>query len=148
MLIEGSTEGDVLIQHAALPGMKPPLAMLFYAADEAANAVFAPFAEFSPEWVAMQWALAHGRPVRFIDWPAAVSLALTKEAREARLAVLDTKAAEIGEDSVGEDLEDAPDAPAVRLDPLDLLAEAAGYGDGESFWNGLIEQHGSGPVAA
>ncbi|MBB2709136.1 DUF5682 family protein (plasmid) [Rhizobium sophoriradicis] len=144
VLIEGSTEGDVLIQHAALPGMRPPLAMLFYAADEAANAVFAPFAEFSPEWVAMQWALMHGRPVRFIDWPAAVSLALTKEAREARLAVLEPNAAEIGEDSVGEDLEDAPDAPAVRLDPLDLLAEAAGYGDGESFWNGLIEQHGSG----
>ncbi|PCK86914.1 hypothetical protein CPT32_10900 [Rhizobium sophoriradicis] len=145
VLIEGSTEGDALIQHAALPGMKPPLAMLFYAADEAANAVFAPFAEFSPEWVAMQWALAHGRSVRFIDWPAAVSLALTKAAREERLAALERKAAELTENSDGEDPEEgASEAPTIRLDPLDLLAEAAGYGDGESFWNGLIEQHGSG----
>ncbi|MBP1857886.1 DUF5682 family protein [Rhizobium herbae] len=135
VLIEGSPEGDALIRHAALPGMKPPLAMLFYAADEAANAVFAPFAEFSPEWVAMQWALAHGRPVRFIDWPAAVSLALGKAARE------DDMQPKNAEDEEG--TQTTIPAPS-RLDPLDLLAEAAGYGDGETFWNGLIEQGGGG----
>lgn len=135
VLIEGSPEGDALIQHAALPGMKPPLAMLFYAADEAANAVFAPFAEFSPEWVAMQWALAHGRPVRFIDWPAAVSLALGKAMREDARHPKD----------VDDEGETEATAPAPRhLDPLDLLAEVAGYGDGETFWNGLIEQGGGG----
>jgi Family of unknown function (DUF5682) len=135
VLIEGSPEGDALIQHAALPGMKPPLAMLFYAADEAANAVFAPFAEFSPEWVAMQWALRHGRPVRFIDWPAAVSLALGKAARDEVRQPKDAEEEEGAETVV-------PTPP--RLDPLDLLAEAAGYGDGETFWNGLIEQGGGG----
>jgi hypothetical protein len=142
VLIEGSPEGDALIEYAALPGMKPPLAMLFYAADEAANAVFAPFAEFSPEWVAMRWALDRGRPVRFIDWPAAVSLALGKAEREAALAARDEKSGASDED---EPVEAAvvPPQPA-RLDPLDLLAEAAGYGDGEAFWNGLIEQHGDG----
>lgn len=145
VLIEGSPEGDALIEHAVLPGMKPPLAMLFYAADEAANAVFAPFAEFSPEWVAMQWALARGRPVRFIDWPAAVSLALTKAAREEALAALEAKA-EATANGETDDVEDVAvaDGAAIRLDPLDLLAEAAGYGDGETFWNGLIEQHGGG----
>lgn len=148
VLIEGSPEGDALIQYAALPGMKPPLAMLFYAADEASNAVFAPFAEFSPEWVAMRWALERGRPVRFIDWPAAVSLALTKAEREEMITALTKKAAEAeetdsSEAEPSENADETPsDTPALRLDPLDLLAEAAGYGDGEAFWNGLIEHHG------
>ena len=131
VLIEGPSEGDALIAHAALPGMKPPLAMLFYAADEAANAVFAPFAEFSPEWVAMRWALDHGREVRFIDWPAAVSLALRAE----KAVAPETEDAESDEH---------PQTPRDRADPLDVLAEAAGFGDGEAFWNSLIEQGGYG----
>lgn len=141
VLIEGSPEGDALIQHAGLAGMKPPLAMLFYAADEAANAVFAPFAEFSPEWVAMQWALTHERPVRFIDWPASVSLALGKLAREEALAALQKKVEEEeGVETSGSTEAVISDTSSVRLDPLDLLAEAAGHSDGESLWNGLIEQ--------
>ena len=28
----------------------------------------------------------------------------------------------------------------VDSDPLDVLAEVAGFTDGEAFWNGLIEQ--------
>jgi hypothetical protein len=141
VLIEGSPEGDALIDFAALPGMKPPLAMLFYAADEASNAIFMPFAEFSPEWVAMRWALALGRPVRFIDWPASVSLALAKKERDAELAAPET------EEGRPENFKEKSEVGArqlrsLRFDPLDMLAEAAGYSDGEAFWNGLIEQHG------
>jgi hypothetical protein len=83
VLIEGPPEGEVLAPDVARSGMKPPLAMLFYAADDARSAIFAPFAEFSPEWQAMLWAASHERPVRFIDWPAAVSLGLTKAEAEA-----------------------------------------------------------------
>ncbi len=143
VLIEGPSEGDALILHAALPGMRPPLAMMFYAVDEAQNAVFSPFAEFSPEWIAMRWALDRGREVRFIDWPAAVSLAVRKaELEQARPISL----SEEGEDDEVEvedtDGEDALDEASIpeRTDPLDVLAQMAGYNDGESFWNGLIEQ--------
>ncbi len=118
---KGPPEGDELIQYIADPDLKPPVAMLLHAADEASLASFMPFAEFSPEWQAIQWALKHERPMRFIDWPAAVSLALQKAARE--------------------DPESEPSQP--RADALDLLASAAGYEDGETFWNGLIEEHGS-----
>src|SRR5215469_2391681 len=120
VLVEGPPEGDELIQYIADPDLKPPVAMLLHAADEAGLATFLPFAEFSPEWQAIQWALKHERPVRFIDWPAAVSLAYEKAARE--------------------NPESPP--PQPRTDALDLLANAAGYEDGETFWNGLIEQHG------
>jgi Family of unknown function (DUF5682) len=120
VLIEGAPEGDVLVPYAACPGMKPPVAMLFYAVDDARAAIFAPFAAFSPEWQAMLWAVSHQRPVRFIDWPAAVSLALTKEAAES--------------------VPDGVEHP--RSDPLDALARAAGMDDGEAFWNALIEEGG------
>src|SRR5215831_5069562 len=82
VLVEGPPEGNELIQYVADPDLKPPVAMLLHAADEASLASFMPFAEFSPEWQAIQWALQHRRPVRFMDWPAAVSLALLKAAQE------------------------------------------------------------------
>lgn len=119
VLVEGPPEGDELIQYVADPNLKPPVAMLLHATEETELALFMPFAEFSPEWQAMQWALQHKRPVRFCDWPAAVSLAQKKIAEE------------------------SPDthAPQERSDALDILASAAGYDDGETFWNGLVEQH-------
>ena len=119
VLVEGPPEGDKLIQFVADPDLKPPVAMLLHATDEAELASFMPFAEFSPEWQAMQWALQRKRPVRFFDWPAAVSLAQKKSTEE----------------------HSQTEAPQPRADALDLLASAAGYEDGETFWNGLIEQH-------
>jgi hypothetical protein len=121
VLVEGPPEGDELIQYIADPDLKPPVAMLLHASDEASLASFMPFAEFSPEWQAIHWALKHERPVRFCDWPAAVSLSLQKAARD--------------------NPESVP--PQPRADALDLLASAAGYEDGETFWNGLIEQRGA-----
>jgi hypothetical protein len=121
VLVEGPPEGDELIQYINDPDLKPPVAMLLHASDEASLASFMPFADFSPEWQAIQWALKHERPVRFIDWPAAISLSLQRTAREHP--------------------ESSP--PRPRADALDLLASAAGYEDGETFWNGLIEQHGT-----
>jgi hypothetical protein len=119
VLVEGPPEGDELIQYVADPDLRPPVAMLLHASEETQLASFMPFAEFSPEWQAMQWALEHKRPVRFCDWPAAVSLAQKKTAEQER----QTK------------------VPQERTDALDLLAKAAGYDDGETFWNGLVEQH-------
>ena len=121
ILVEGPPEGDQLIPYIGDPDLKPPVAMLIYALEDASLASFFPFAEFSPEWQAIQWALKHRRPARFIDWPAAVSLSLQKEARD--------------------NPQTAPTTPDP--DALDLLASAAGYEDGETFWNGLIEQRGT-----
>ena len=111
VLVEGAPEGDELIHYASDPELKPPVAMLLHAAEEASLASFMPFAEFSPEWQAMQWALRHKRRIEFFDWPAAVSLAQQKAAQE--------------------DPDNAP--PQLRADALDLLASAAGYEDGETF---------------
>jgi len=135
VLIEGPADASDLIAFAAAPGMKPPLALLAYAAEEPGRSVFYPLAEFSPEWRAMRWALARARPVRFIDLPCAISLAKEEAPQE--------------ETQQEETQEDAPEtrAPLVRGDPLDLLAELAGYEDGEEWWNALVESQGAGPEA-
>ncbi|MDX6739409.1 DUF5682 family protein [Actinocorallia sp. A-T 12471] len=77
VLIEGPPEADALIPLAADPGMVPPVALLAYTADAAAptRAAFWPFAAFSPEWRALRHAVTSGVPARFIDLPAAHTLA-------------------------------------------------------------------------
>ena len=118
VLIEGPPEADDLMRYVRDPAMRPPVALLLHSIDDANCAFFMPFAEFSPEWQAMQWAVARGRNVKFIDWPAGVSLASSQDSQA------------------------EPSKLEGSADPLDLMAEAAGYSDGEAFWNALIEQYG------
>ena len=134
VLIEGPPEADDLVELAGDEAMRAPVALLAYPSDAvrvvmtrggaAATsggggrlpAAFWPFAEFSPEWQAVRWALANDVPVRFIDLPAAVRLAI------------DTQ-------------EGSGDGPAstVRTDPIAALAAAAGYDDPERWWEDAIE---------
>ena len=134
VLIEGPPEADGLITYASLPGMKPPVALLAYAAEDPAQSSFFPFASFSPEWQAMRWAGRHDRPVRFIDLPIGASLA-------ARMQPEPPETAGDGEAEATEDglLQDS----LFQGDPLDRLAEISGHADGEAFWNALVESRGA-----
>ncbi|MES2260758.1 MAG: DUF5682 family protein [Pseudomonadota bacterium] len=75
ILIEGPPEADELIRFVANAGLQPPVALLVYMPAAPQQAVFYPFAEFSPEWQAMRYACEHGVPVRFCDLPQAHRLA-------------------------------------------------------------------------
>ncbi len=142
VLVEGPPEGDALIEHMGDVDMKPPVAMLLHVGEEPSLAKFMPFAEFSPEWQAIRWALERGRRVRFMDWPAGVSLGQLKAETEMVQVVEKETADEPPEGESCEEAVDAFDADPPGSDPLDVLAAAAGYEDGETFWNGLIEQNG------
>ncbi|BCW63094.1 DUF5682 family protein [Arthrobacter sp. StoSoilB22] len=76
VLVEGPPELDQVIPLITDPDMLPPVAGLIYAVDEPRLASFYPMAAFSPEWVAIRWALSTGKPVRAIDLPAAHTFAL------------------------------------------------------------------------
>ncbi|WP_407640646.1 DUF5682 family protein [Actinacidiphila alni] len=128
VLIEGPPEADALVGLAGQEGMRPPVALLAHAVDDPARAGFWPFAEFSPEWVAIRWAAEAGADVRFIDLPAAHTLALRAAAEEA---------AEEAEEAVEEEAE--TEAAAVRIDPLAVLARTAGYDDPERWWEDAVE---------
>jgi hypothetical protein len=142
VLIEGPPEGDSLIPFAASPEMKPPLALLVHAADTPSLASFFPFAEYSPEWQAMRWALRRGRAARFIDLPSSNRLAI-RAAAEEREKAAEAEQPENEEAPPAEAVE--PQASPIRRDPLGYLAELAGYDDGEAWWNSLIEQNANAP---
>jgi hypothetical protein len=111
VLVEGPPEADGLLSWANHTALTPPVAILVYQPDDPQQASFYPFAEFSPEWQAIQYARAQHIHVRFIDLPAAHQFALEKEKpRE-----------------------------AVVKDPVGYLAEAAGFSDGEKWWEHMFE---------
>ncbi len=161
VLVEGPPEGEALLGAIAAEGMQPPVALLSYCPDELRLAVYHPFAEFSPEWQALRWALAAGVPARFIDLPLTHHLAMEKERRAAEAnAEAGEAAGEEEEEEAEVDVEEAPETASTTEpsdttsapdaithhthDPLDWLAHAAGYADGESWWNHMVEERGDG----
>jgi hypothetical protein len=114
ILIEGPPDANDLIALAADAQMSPPVALLIYLPNEPKRAVYYPFAEFSPEWQAIQYGLARNVPVRFIDLPQSHQFALDA----------DNKSDEESE---------------IRQDPLRWVAEASGYSDSERWWDHMIE---------
>ncbi|MFG2303126.1 DUF5682 family protein [Actinacidiphila glaucinigra] len=139
VLVEGPPEADAVLELAADPGMRPPVALLAHVVDEPSRAGFWPFAEFSPEWAAIRWAAGHAVPVRFIDLPAAHSLLLRDES-EAPHGPGARGEGEEGEE--GEGGEEGAGAADARIDPLAVLARTAGHDDPERWWEDAVEHRG------
>lgn len=138
VLIEGPPDAHDVLGFASHAEMRPPVALLVYEPDEPSNAAYYPFAEFSPEWQAIRWAQRGGADLRFIDLPWSSREPNKKERSEA-LATDDRH-------PQGEQKSHR------RIDPLEELAHAAGYEDGEGWWGRLIEeqqqcQSGEDPLA-
>ncbi len=143
ILVEGPPDAADVLPLAAHEQMRPPVALLIYAHDAPRNAVFYPFAIFSPEWQALAYALTHDVPVRFMDLPL-----------RHQLGDLVRAAGDSGEHEAGDDgiaavaARDAPPEspglhvsfPSLRSDPIGALAAAAGYSDGERWWEHMVEQ--------
>ena len=130
VLIEGPTDASDLLPMLADPEMMLPIALLTYAEDDPADASFFPFTDYSPEYQAAIWAVRHGAVLRFIDLPASDRLAGPGGAVE--------------DEAATPEVEDP-----ISRDPIGVLASAAGYDDGESWWSDVIEENpASGPVFA
>ncbi|MFV9506436.1 MAG: DUF5682 family protein [Oscillochloridaceae bacterium umkhey_bin13] len=133
VLIEGPPEADDLLPLLAEPDLEPPVALLVYAVDSPRQAAFFPLTHFSPEFQAIQYALAHGLPVRCIDLPQSHQLAF--EASEGGAALPLPTEPVLDPQAQTEALIAQP-----AYDPLGALAAAAGHSDGEQWWEQLIEQ--------
>jgi hypothetical protein len=139
LLIEGPPDADDLIGLASHEAMTPPVALLVYRPDRPRDCAFFPFAGFSPEWVAMRHGIEAGAAIRFIDLPHAIQLADGFGASAAGdTAPIDGEPVSSAADAQSEEAPAVAPA-AIRRDPLGELAEAAGYPDGERWWDALIE---------
>ncbi|GAA2056489.1 DUF5682 family protein [Catenulispora yoronensis] len=155
ILIEGPPEADALIPLAAHPSMRPPVALLVYADADPSRAGFWPFAEFSPEWIALRAGVGSGVPVRFIDLPVSYRFAQVPEGEQAEDGGEDQ-----GRGAEHDDAEDQShdeqrrgEEPHIleakhRTDPIAALAEAAGYDDPERWWEDVVEQRADGTFTA
>ena len=163
ILIEGPSDVVDLLPFVIEQGMKPPVALLVYVPDEPKRGVYYPFAEYSPEWQAILFGLTKQVPVSFMDLPQCHWLAMEKAASLARKAPDETAddgeidqegGTELEEELDGEPPPDdeavrASDSPGLvidpgRQDPLILVAQQAGFSDGERWWEHMIEQRRDG----
>lgn len=125
ILIEGPPEGDEWLPSLGDAAMVPPVALLAYDPDAPRRAVFYPFASFSPEWVAAQWGVAAGVPVRFMDLPLVHVLAQSSA----------DETPECGTEPTASD----PEAAA-----WEELCAASGFSDPEALWDRLVETQPAG----
>ncbi|MEV5833690.1 DUF5682 family protein [Nocardia sp. NPDC052112] len=124
ILIEGPADADPMVGYVAAEGMSPPVALLAYLPDHPAKAAFWPYAVFSPEWQALQYAAEHAVPVRFCDLPATNVLA-TEDAPDDRIDPLAELAAAAGYDDA-ERWWDAVVESAADTDTFEAITEAMG----------------------
>jgi hypothetical protein len=113
ILLEGPIEAESLLPLATHREMRPPVAMLVYKADDLSQTVFYPFADFSPEWQSIHYAHQNNIHLRFMDLPQTHQMALPQSSAN------------------------------TQIDPLNLLAQAAGFDDGERWWEYMVEQRQS-----
>ncbi|MGD1911646.1 MAG: DUF5682 family protein [Rivularia sp. (in: cyanobacteria)] len=161
ILIEGPPDAESLLPQVTSSGMQPPVALLIYFPDDPKESVYYPFAIFSPEWQAIQFSLSNNIPVRFMDLPLTHQLAISPSGMGFAKAQKDE---EMGGQVDGETrgkgeskirlgkfwgkriyTPNFPQNPKSKIpqDPLGLLAEAAGYSDGERWWEQMVETRGN-----
>ncbi|MDX2099420.1 MAG: DUF5682 family protein [Leptolyngbyaceae cyanobacterium bins.59] len=156
ILVEGPPDGEAVLPFLIHAQMRPPVALLVYASDNPHQAVYYPFAVFSPEWQAIRYGLQQQIPVRFMDLPQAHRFAMNQgecspEAdrpepsppSEAEVTA-PPESSQSPDSAIADRLEEPKEEanlpPLYRVDPLSLLAQATGYRDGERWWEHLVEQ--------
>jgi hypothetical protein len=151
VLIEGSDDADVLIQHIVSPKSVLPIAILAYTADTPVRTFVYPLANYSPEYQALVWCRDHKVQARFIDLPSSVFLALSERDDGATILEIDgpedpakkkSPNAEADADADDDNAEAAePIAPpAPRVSMYDQVAALAGEPDYETYWERHFEK--------
>ncbi|MBA3534194.1 MAG: hypothetical protein H0T73_19915 [Ardenticatenales bacterium] len=136
ILVEGPPDAAGVLPLLIHEEMQPPVALLIYVPGEAGRAVYYPFAIFSPEWQAMHFGMSNQIPVRFMDLPQTHQLAMVPPAPPPSDEAVPPAEAPEGEAQP----EPAPQPGAdIASDPLGAIARAAGYSDGERWWEHMVE---------
>ncbi|MDF1698544.1 MAG: DUF5682 family protein [Saprospiraceae bacterium] len=119
ILVEGPPEISDQLQLIGHKDLQPPVALIVYDESNLERTSFYPFAEYSPEWVACQYAGAASIPIRAMDLPAAITFNI--------------------EDKVEKEKSEGDQPEIYRGDPISYLADIAGYPSGEAWWDDQFE---------
>jgi hypothetical protein len=156
ILVEGPPEAESVLPFAIDENMKPPVSLLLYDPEKPHRSAIYPFAKFSPEWQAITFGLSENIPVRFMDLPQGIQIALAEKTLEkllqtANAATPPPEEAEPQEGATESATDDSAESPAcpekepdVFRDPLAHLARAAGYSDSERWWEHMVEHRRDG----
>jgi hypothetical protein len=79
VLLECPADAEAALSTATNPGLVPPVALLVYNPKQQGQASFLPFAEFSPEWQAVQWCFDNEAHVRCMDLPMSLRFGMKEE---------------------------------------------------------------------
>jgi len=151
VLVEGPPEADEILKWALHQDLKPPIAILCYQPDSPQQSSFYPFAEFSPEWQAILYAKKNNIHVRFMDLPVSNHFAIDAETRKAQAEkdateadpeapVTDADNSEVSAiNNYSISNNEWEELIEIRRDPISYLAAAAGYEDGEKWWEHMFE---------
>lgn len=140
VLVEGPPEANEILQWASHREMKPPVAILCYQPENPQQSSFYPFAEFSPEWQAILYARKNNIHVGFIDLPMVNHFAVENEMKKE----MQEKKSDVGNivqmnHSISNNEVPFDEVAEIRKNPMSYLAEAAGYTDGEKWWEHTFE---------
>jgi len=129
ILIEMPADADKVLREVVTNGLRPPVALVLYDAKDIERASFYPFASFSPEYQAIDWAVEHDVAVWPIDLPARNYLA--KHSAAVPPTLFATEESPVEEPSVLPGKTRQQLRAQLRRDPLSLMAELAGYKTGQ-----------------
>ncbi|MEZ5041069.1 MAG: DUF5682 family protein [Saprospiraceae bacterium] len=126
LLVEAPADAEDALKYMAYEELIPPVALLTYNPKNIQEASYFPFASFSPEWQAIQYALKRKIPIQFMDLPMGMQYTLQQwEAADRQLRFQS---------------HDPSLDPAIQKDPLGYIAQLAGYSDRERWWEATFEQ--------
>ena len=119
VLVEGPSDFGDMLSDIVRGETKPPIAVLAYTKEAPVRTVLYPFAEYSPEYQAIQWCHKHQVECRFMDLPSETFLAIPESGMQ---------------ETEGEE---------GRMNVYEQLDRKSG-GDGhDTFWERVMEQAGS-----
>lgn len=128
IIIEAPADAEGVVPYVANEGLKPPVSILIYNPKDLSQGSYIPFAEFSPEWQAMKYAIKKDIPIRFMDLPMHFQYTLDRLAKEETQMAIETKKL-------------TDEEKKFRRDPIGFIAKLAGYSDSERWWEITFEQN-------
>lgn len=124
VLVEGPDDANSSLSCAGEEDMIPPVALMVYNSKDIKGFSVYPFALFSPEWQAFQYAFKESVPVQFMDLPVSILLGLQQE----------------GSTLFSPGQTDSQAGRGGIQDPLGEVAAIAGFTEVERWWEYAFEQ--------